>query len=109
MILQGKKIKYPEYLATLFSTTIIVGLSILCLLNSLSIDFYSTFVLLKVVLPAGVCAWIIGYVIGRILETTHVVKMKKLNTSDEKAYEIPSMFGSDSSIAVDNLDNIGDL
>ena len=109
MIIQGKNIKYHKYLATLFSTTTIVGLSILCLLNSLSIDFYSAFFLLKIVIPAAFCSWIIGYVIGKILETTPAPKMQKLNTSDEKAYEIPSMFSSEGMNNIDNMDNLGDL
>lgn len=90
--IQEDRIKYSKLLSSLFCSTSIIILSILCLLNNLSIDIYSTLVLLKVVLPAAFCFWFLGYSIGKILDgfsNKIVVEQKK---SEVEAYEMPSMF-----------------
>ena len=87
-----EKIKYSKLLSSLFCSTSIIVLSILSLLNNLSIDLYSTLVLLKVVLPAAFCFWFLGFSIGKILDGFNhkiVVEQKK---SEVEAYEMPSMF-----------------
>ena len=90
------KIVYSELLSSTFSSISIFVLSILSLLNNLSLDFYSMMCLLKVAFPAGVCFWILGHVIGKILDNYHTdIKVKK-QTDDAKAYEIPSIFSSSS-------------
>lgn len=87
--------KYSKILSSFFCSMAIIVLSLLCLLNNLSIDIYSTVVLLKVVVPASFAFWIIGYIIGATLDSlTKEIKQKK-TIEEKKAYEIPSMFGPD--------------
>ena len=88
------KIVYSELLSSTFSSISIFVLSILSLLNNLSLDFYSMMCLLKVAFPAGVCFWILGHVIGKILDSYQTVITVKKETDDAKAYEIPSIFSS---------------
>ena len=95
---QEEKIKYSKILSSLFCSTSIIALSMLSLLNNLSIDIYSTLTLLKIVLPASVCFWFIGFVIGKTLDntSTKIIKQeteKKIKAETEP-YEIPSMFGA---------------
>ena len=91
-----EKIKYSELLSSLFCSVSIFTLSILCLLNNLSLDFYCMIYLLKIVIPASVSFWILGYVIGKILDkyNTKIVANKK--NEETKAYEIPSIFSDNS-------------
>ena len=102
--------KYSKVLSSLFCSTSIVGLSILCLLNNLSFDIYSAGMHLKTVIPASFCFWFLGYAMGHILDDYHgqkaVVKKAKI-TDDNKAYEIPSMFASNDNPAIE--DEFGDL
>ena len=89
---QDEKIKYSKLLSSLFCSASIIVLSILCLLNNLSIDLYSTLILLKTVLPAAFCFWFLGFSIGKILDgfsTKIIVEQKK---NEVEAYEMPSMF-----------------
>ena len=88
------KIKYSELLSSLFCSVAIFMFSILSLLNSMSLDIYSMMCLLKVAFPAGVCFWILGHVIGKILDSYQTVITVKKETDDAKAYEIPSIFSS---------------
>ena len=87
-----ERIKYSKFLSSLFCTTAIVSLSILCLLNNLSLDVYSMVTLLKVVIPAAICFWFLGFVIGKILDGFSKKIVKEVKVQAEKAYEIPSMF-----------------
>ena len=88
----GDKIKYSELLSSLFCSVSIFTLSILSLINNLSLDLYSMFFLLKTVFPAAVCFWFLGHVIGTILDKYNTTTAKKKNADDAKAYEIPSIF-----------------
>ena len=95
---QEEQIKYSKLLSSLFCSLSIIALSILSLLNNLSLDFYSMVTLLKVVLPAAFCFWFIGFVIGKILDglNTKIIKEEvaaKIKAETEP-YEIPSMFGA---------------
>lgn len=93
-ITQEEGIKYSKLLSSLFCSTSIIALSVLCLLNNLSIDIYSTMTLLKVVLPACACFWFIGFSIGKILDGFSKKIVKEQIKSEKEAYEIPSMFAS---------------
>lgn len=83
---------YSKFLSALFSSLAMILLSILCLLNNLSFDFYSAIVFIKVVLPATFCFWFLGLIIGKKLDSLNVVVEKKEQEIGKIAYEIPSMF-----------------
>lgn len=89
---QEEHIKYSRVFSSLFCSVSIVALSLLCLLNTLSIDIYSACVLLKVVVPAALIFWIIGKVIGRIFDGLNKEIVQSKIIEEQKAYEIPSMF-----------------
>lgn len=93
-VLLTKEKKYSRLFSSLFCSMAILTLSALCLLNNFSIDLYSTTVLLKVVLPGAFCFWILGYIIGFILDNKEVSIVKTKAINEKKAYEIPSMFSS---------------
>ncbi len=98
------KTKYSELLSSCFCSVSILTLSLLSLLNSLSLDFYSMVCLLKVVFPAAICFWFLGHVIGTILDnySNNISTITKEN--ETKAYEIPSIFSDTSAgIADDDL------
>ena len=99
------KIKYEELLSSLFCSVSIFVLSILSLLNNLSLDFYSMLCLLKTVFPAGFCFWFLGHVIGTILDKYNTKTSIRKKADEEKAYEIPSIF-SDSGVGSTG-DNLG--
>ncbi len=87
--------KYARIFSSLFSSIMILALSALCLLNNLSIDLYTTSILLRIVVPGAMCFWVLGYAIGFILENSSNLKTTKKKLSENtKAYEIPSMFAS---------------
>ena len=92
-IYKDGKINYSKFLSALFSSVSMFILAMLCILNNLSLDLYSTFLLLKVTIPGALSFWVLGYVIGKKLDglSNHVVIKKAEN--EQKAYEIPSMFG----------------
>lgn len=96
---QEETIKYSKLLSSLFSSCSIVVLSILSLLNHLAIDLYTMCELLKVVIPAFLCFWIIGFVIGKILDKYNTQIVEKAIKIEKQAYEIPSIFGGDFSEA----------
>jgi len=89
-----QQMKYSKYLSNLFSAVTIAGLSILCLLNNLTIDLYSMLFLLKIVIPAAICNWIVGYVVGEILDKNQAKTVYKKMVNEKKAYEIPSIFAA---------------
>ena len=98
-----QQIKYSKVISSLFCSSSIIVLSILCLLNNFSIDLYTTMILLKVVIPASFCFWFIGYVIGKILDGfNNKITITKI-ADEKKAYEIPSMFASDDNYNDDEL------
>lgn len=97
------KIKYSKLISSLFCSTSIIAFSILSLLNSLSLDIYSTITLLKTVLPASFCFWFIGFVIGKILDGKSAKIFKEKIKQDTEAYEIPSMFGSSENVMEDDF------
>lgn len=97
------KIKYSKIISSLFCSTSIIAFSILSLLNSLSLDIYSTITLLKIVLPASFCFWFIGFVIGKILDGKSAKIFKEKVKKDTEAYEIPSMFGSSENVMEDDF------
>lgn len=101
---QDDELKYSKLLSSLFCSTSIIVLSILCLLNNLSIDLYSTIVLLKIVLPASFCFWFIGYIIGRILDGLNKKIVKEQIKQENEPYEIPSMFAGDNSMQDDEIE-----
>ena len=97
-----EELKYSKMLSSLFCSTSIIVLSMLCLLNNLSLDAYSMISLLKVVVPASFCFWFIGFVIGKILDKKSVKIVKEQIISEKEAYEIPSMFGASSDEIADD-------
>lgn len=96
-ITQNEEFKYSKMLSSLFCSVSIIALSILCLLNNLSLDIYSAIVLLKVVLPAAFCFWFLGFSIGKILDGLNREIVKEHIKQEREAYEIPSMFASSNS------------
>ena len=108
-IQQDNNSNYAKILSSLFCSVSILGLSILCLLNNLSLDFYSMVILLKVVVPASFCFWFLGFVIGRILDSFHGKVEKRIQESDNKAYELPSMFNAADSLSIENDSELGIL
>jgi len=101
--IEDEHIKYSKIISSLFCSTSIIALSILCLLNNLTIDMYSTTVLLKIVVPASICFWIIGFVIGKILDSLSTKITIEEITEEKKAYEIPSMFAGDANYEDDEF------
>jgi len=97
-----EKTKYSELLSSLFCSVSILMLSILSLLNNLSLDLYSMMCLLKVVIPASISFWFVGFVIGTILDkySTNIVIKKQVD--ETKAYEIPSIFGGGENTSTDD-------
>ena len=95
---QEEQIKYSKLLSSLFCSLSIIALSILSLLNNLSLDFYSMITMLKVVIPAAMCFWFIGFVIGKIFDSlnTKIIKeeVKAKVKAEVEPYEIPSMFSA---------------
>lgn len=99
-----EKNKYSKLLSALFCSTSIIVLSILSLLNNLSLDLYSVLTVLKVVVPGSFCFWFTGYIMGRIFEngsSKPAVKMVKLSENNA-AYNIPSIFEANSQAASDD-------
>ena len=99
---KDSKIKYSELLSSLLSSISILTYSALSLLNSLSLDLYSMICMLKVVIPACACFWIIGYVVGTILDNYSTKITTKKKADETKAYEIPSIFSDGNLAASDN-------
>ena len=108
--MQEDQLKYSKLLSSLFCSVSIIALSILSLLNNLSIDLYSMFSMLKVVVPAAFCFWFLGLIIGKILDgnaTDAQVKkeIKKKAQTEIEAYQIPSMFGAvDTELPQDDME-----
>jgi len=100
---QEDEIKYSKLLSSLFCSTSIIALSILCLLNDLSLDIYTATELLKIVLPASFCFWFIGLVIGKILDGFNRKIIKEQVKQEKEAYEIPSMFSSNENAMEDDF------
>ncbi len=101
-----EQIKYSKLLSKLFGSVFALALLILCLLNNLSLDFYVMLVVLKIVIPAFLCFWFIGFSIGRILDNfSGKVKTEKVK-NEKIAYEMPSMFSADAAV---NDDEFGGL
>ena len=98
----NEEIKYSKLLSSLFCSTSTIALSVLSLLNNLTLDLYSAICLIKVVAPASFCFWFIGFVIGKILDgkSTKIVQQEIIN--EKKAYEIPSMFAGNLDDAIDD-------
>lgn len=99
------KNKYSKHLSALFCSTSIIVLSILSLLNNLSLDLYSVLAVLKVVVPGSFCFWFLGHVMGTIFEKhgdkNSTAKLIKLSENDE-AYKIPSMFEGNAATSGDD-------
>lgn len=89
---QDDEIKYSKFLSSLFCSISIIALSILCLLNNLSLDIYSAIILLKIVLPASFCFWFLGFSIGKIFDSLNKKIIKEQIKQEQEAYEMPSMF-----------------
>ena len=102
-----EEIKYSKLLSSLFCSTSIIALSILCLLNNPILDMYGAVCLLKTVLPASFCFWFIGFVIGKILDGKSEKIIEQEKVDEKKAYEIPSMFAGNAEDIID--DEFGDL
>lgn len=103
---QEEQIKYSKLLSTLFGSVFSLALLVLCLLNNLSLDFYTMLVVLRVVVPAFLSFWFIGFVIGKILDNFNGNIVKQRAKNEKIAYEMPSMFSAE---AVDSDDEFGDL
>ena len=106
-IYSEEEIKYSKLLSSLFCSTSIIALSILCLLNNPILDMYGAICLLKTVLPASFCFWFIGFVIGKILDGKSEKIIEQEKVDEKKAYEIPSMFAGNAEDIID--DEFGDL
>ena len=102
-----EKVKYSELLSSLFCSASIFTLSILCLLNNLSLDLYTMLCLLKVVVPASISFWFLGHVIGKILDKYNKKIITKKAVDETKAYEIPSIFGSSMGESESTDDGLG--
>jgi len=100
---QDEEFKYSKLLSSLFCSVSIVALSILCLLNNLSLDIYSAMTLLKIVLPASFCFWFLGFSIGKILDSLNKKIVKEQIKQEREAYEIPSMFAGSDSLMEDDF------
>lgn len=103
------RVKYSSILSSLLCSTSMLSLSVLILLNNLSFDIYSAYLLLKIVAPGAFCFWFLGYSIGKILDNHHSTNQTKksdFGKSDDAAYEIPSMFASQD---LNITDEFGDL
>ena len=102
-ISQEEQFKYSKMLSSLFCSSSIIVLSILCLLNNQTLDIYSATELLKTVLPASFCFWFIGFVIGKILDRKNTKIIKEQIKNETEAYEIPSVFGASEEIIDDEF------
>ena len=91
-VYQDGKICYSKFLSALFSSLSMFTLSMLCILNNLSLDLYSTLLLLKVVVPGATSFWFLGYVIGKKLDGLNNNIIVQKTENEKLAYEIPSMF-----------------
>ena len=100
---QNEELKYSKFLSSLFCSSSIIVLSILCLLNNQTLDIYSATELLKTVLPASFCFWFIGFVIGRILDSLNKKIIKEQIKQETEAYEMPSMFAGDNEVMEDDF------
>ena len=100
---EEKPIKYSKIISSLFCSSSILILSLLCLLNNFSIDLYTATLTLKIVLPASFCFWFIGYIIGKILDGLNTKIIVKKIAEEKKAYEIPSMFSDNSEYSNDEF------
>ena len=101
-IYSEEEIKYSKLLSSLFCSTSIIALSILSLLNNLTLDMYGAMCLLKVVLPAYFCFWFIGLVIGKILDGKSEKIIEEQVVEEKKVYEMPSMFAGTSEDIIDD-------
>ena len=101
--IHDEELKYSKLLSSLFCSTSIIALSVLSLLNSLTLDIYSAMTLLKIVLPASFCFWFIGYVIGKILDGLNTKIVKEQIKQENEPYELPSMFAADNNIMEDDF------
>ena len=95
---QEEQIKYSKLLSSFFCSIAIVAFSILCLLNNLTLDFYTMVIILKIVLPASFCFWFIGFVIGKILDSFNKKAITQKIKEERVAYEMPSMFAATENI-----------
>jgi len=100
---------YSQFLSSLFSSIAIMGLSILCLLNNLSLDLYSMLFMLKIIIPAGLCAWIAGFSVGKILDSYKVKVQVTKEKTEKQAYEIPSMFAGTTDESMDLNNGLLDM
>lgn len=106
-VYQDGKISYSKFLSALFSSLSMFTLSMLCILNNLSLDLYSTMLLLKVVVPGATSFWLLGYVIGKKLDGLNNKITIRKTENEKMAYEIPSMFSVTDSSSDDmmNMEN----
>lgn len=101
---QDEQIKYSKIISSMLCSASIVSLSILCLLNNLTLDMYSALCLLKIVIPASICFWFIGFVIGKILDGKSEKIIQDEINEGKIAYEIPSMFAASSDEVMDDIE-----
>ena len=109
VLMKEKDARYSKMLSSLFCSSSIIALSMLCLLNNMALDLYSAMILLKVVLPASFCFWFIGLVIGKILDNYSDKIVTTTRQEEKKAYEIPSIFSDPSASAFESDESMGDL
>lgn len=109
IIKKEEQIKYSKLLSSFFCSSAIIVLTLLCLLNNLTFDIYSTFIIAKVVAPASFCFWIIGYAIGNILDGLNKTIVQKKIVEEKQAYEMPSIFGGEMEHDEENNENTGVL
>jgi len=88
------KMTYATLLSSLFSSLAIFILSILCILNNIPLDLYGTFLLLKTTIPAAISLWFVGFLIGKIFDSTLIAQTKQKMQDEKEVYEIPSMFSA---------------
>ena len=85
---------YATLLSSLFSSFAIIILSFLCILNNIPLDLYGTFLLLKTTVPAAISLWFVGFIIGKIFDSTLIKQEQQKIKEEKEVYDMPSMFSA---------------
>ena len=85
---------YATLLSSLFSSFAIIILSFLCILNNIPLDLYGAFLLLKTTVPAAVSLWFVGFIIGKIFDSTLIKQEQQKIKEEKEVYDMPSMFSA---------------
>ncbi|MBQ7287747.1 MAG: hypothetical protein IJW73_08315, partial [Candidatus Gastranaerophilales bacterium] len=88
------KMTYATLLSSLFSSFAIIILSFLCILNNIPLDLYGTFLLLKTTFSAAISLWFVGFIIGKIFDSTLIKQEQQKIKEEKEVYDMPSMFSA---------------